>query len=71
MLEKFYIGFFILVNIFLKNEIKIKDDKFYKKDKLKLKLKINKNFVVFFIINLILLGIYYFLILIRNMEKIM
>lgn len=44
---------------------------FIKKDKLKLKLKINKNFVVFFIINLILLGIYYFLILIRNMEKIM
>lgn len=71
MLEKFYIGFFILVKIFLKNEIKIKDDKFYKNDKLKLKLKINKNFVIFFIINLILLGIYNFLILIRNMEKIM
>lgn len=44
---------------------------FIKKDKLKLKLKINKNFVIFFIINLILLGIYNFLILIRNMEKIM
>lgn len=44
---------------------------FIKKDKLKLKLKINKNFVIFFIISLILLGIYNFLILIRNMEKIM
>lgn len=70
MLEKLYIGPPTLAKIFLKNEIKIKDDKPHKKDKLKSKSKTNKNPAALFITNLILPGTYHFLILIRNMEKI-
>lgn len=70
MLEKLYIGPPTLAEIFLKNEIKIKDDKPHKKDKLKSKSKTNKNPATLFITNLILPGTYNFLILIRNMEKI-
>lgn len=68
MLEKLYIGPPTLAKIFLKNEIKIKDDKPHKKDKLKSKSKTNKNPATLFITNLP--GTYNFPILIRNMEKI-